>query len=185
MDVMEAIRQRFSCRVFSNREVSQEVIGRLLEAARWAPSAGNLQPVRVVVVRDQRRRRALAEAALGQTFIARAPVVFVVCALPEISARHYGDRGRRLYCIQDAAAATQNLLLAATSAGLGSCWVGAFSEREVSRAVDLPQGWRPLAVVPVGHPGELPATRERVGMETFALWRMEETGAVVHGAPGR
>ncbi|GEM_PF-5746499 len=65
MDVMEAIRQRFSCRVFSSREVSSEVIGDLLEAARWAPSAGNLQPVRMVVVRDRRCRRALGDADFG------------------------------------------------------------------------------------------------------------------------
>ncbi len=170
MDVMEAIRRRFSCRSFVRRPVPDELVRELLEAARWAPSAGNLQPVRVMVVRDAERRRALAAAALGQSFVAEAPVVLVVCAIPGISARHYGERGRDLYCIQDAAAATQNLLLAATAAGLGSCWVGAFSERDVADCLALPRGWRPVALVPLGYPGELPSSRTRVAPETFALW---------------
>ena len=168
---MEAIRRRFSCRSFLDRDVGDGLVRDLLEAARWAPSAGNLQPVRVAVIRGGRQRRELAAAALGQSFVASAPVVFVVCAVPEISARHYGERGRRLYCVQDAAAATENLLLAATAAGLGACWVGAFSEKDVARAAGLPDGWWPLAVVPVGYPAELPASRSRMDLETFALWR--------------
>ena len=141
-----------------------------MEAARWAPSGGNLQPWRFVVVSAADRRRELASAALGQGFVAQAPVVIVVCAVPEESARHYGDRGRELYALQDTAAATENLLLAATGAGLGACWVGAFDEHRVRRVLGLDPGWRPVAVVPIGHPAETPDRRSRRGLEEVLVW---------------
>ena len=118
------IKKRCSVRRYQATPVPEEAIGQLLEAARWAPSAGNLQPWFFYVVRSQGVKECLAAAALEQRFIAQAPVVIVVCAEPERSARVYGERGRRLYCYQDTAAAVQNILLAATAMGLGTCWVG-------------------------------------------------------------
>jgi len=97
-------------------------------------------------------RAELAQAAGGQSFVAEAPVVIVVCADPARSAQRYRERGRTLYTYQDTAAATQNLLLAATDLGLGACWVGAFDTEGVSRALALPDGLIPVAMVPVGFP---------------------------------
>lgn len=153
MDVFEAMERRHSVRSFdTSREVPEELVERLLACACLAPSAGNVQPWRFVVVRDERMRRGLAAAALGQSFVARAPVVVVVCADLEAHAVHYGRRGVELYSIQDTAAAIQNMLLAATALGLGTCWVGAFREEEVSILLRLPGELRPLALVPVGYP---------------------------------
>lgn len=168
--IMTILRKRFSCRSFRAERLSREQVSRLLEAARWAPSAGNLQPWRFLVVEGMATRRALAAAAFGQNFVAEAPVVVVVCAVPDESARVYGDRGRDLYCLQDCAAAVENLLLAAAAAGLGSCWVGAFDEAAVARALDLDVGWRPVAVVPVGHPAEQPGRRSRRPLDDVAVW---------------
>jgi len=156
LDVFEAIKTRRSIRAFTEEEVSDEEIEKILDAARWAPSAGNIQPWIFVIVRDPKRKRRLSEAALNQLFIEEAPVVIVVCADQERSGRVYGRRGSDLYCIQDTAAAIQNLLLAAHALGLGACWVGAFNEDAVRHVLNIPDGVRPVAIIPMGRPAVKP-----------------------------
>jgi len=161
MDVFEAIKGRRSIRAYRDIDVSQGIVEKLIEAARWAPSAGNIQPWEFIIVRNSETKRRLAEAALGQSFIEEAPVVIVVCADGERSARGYGTRGRTLYCIQDTAAAIQNIHLAAYALGLGTCWVGAFREDEARKILNIPEGVRPVAIIPVGYPAESPSPRSR------------------------
>jgi nitroreductase len=161
MDVFDAISGRRSARSFRTDAVSDDDVERLLDAAHWAPSAGNVQPWEFVLVRQAEVKRALSEAAFGQLFIEEAPLVIVVCADEHRSSRTYGARGKNLYCIQDTAAATQNILLAAYSLGLGACWVGAFEEKKVIRALRVPDGVRPVALVPLGHPARASGTRSR------------------------
>jgi len=107
----------------------------------------------------------LARAAFQQDFIAQAPLMFVVCGLPERSARRYGERGENLYVFQDTAAAVQNLLLLATSLGYGTCWVGAFDESQVSEVLSLPVQERPLALIPIGKSAEQPSPPQRLPIE--------------------
>ncbi|MHB8983735.1 MAG: nitroreductase family protein [Carboxydocellales bacterium] len=145
-DVMDAIRERRSIRNFSSDTVDEFTVGRILEAGASAPSAGNIQPWTFYAVFRQQVKEQLEAAAFNQKFIANAPVVIVVCALPEDAAARYGERGRSLYCLQDTAAATQNILLAADAFGLGSCWVGAFDESAVFNALNCQPGERPVAV---------------------------------------
>jgi len=153
---------RRSVRDFMPDEIPEEHLNLMLEAMRWAPSAGNLQPWRFYVVKDREKRRELARAALGQDFIADAPVAIVVCAVPEESSWRYGKRGSQLYCIQDTACAVMNLMLSATALGYGSVWVGAFDEKEVSRAISAPASERPVAIVPIGKPRHLePRTKRK------------------------
>jgi len=156
LNVFEAIKTRRSIRAFTREEISDETVEKILDAARWAPSAGNIQPWIFVIVKNPKTKRRLSEAALNQFFIEEAPVVIVVCADQERSRRGYGSRGANLYCIQDTAAATQNLLLAAHALGLGACWVGAFDEEEVKLILKMPRGVRPVAIVPIGRPAEKP-----------------------------
>ena len=150
MELFEAINLRRSVRAFTDEEVHEEEIEKLLEAARWAPSAGNIQPWSFVVVRDANIKRGLSEAALNQFFIEEAPVVIVVCADWNRSGQGYGSRGINLYCVQDTAAAVENMLLAAVALGLGACWVGAFQEDMVRVVLNVPKELRPVAIVPVG-----------------------------------
>lgn len=152
MEVFEAINARTSVRKFKPDPVPKENVEKLLKAALRAPTAGNIQPWFFYVVTNSELKNALAGAALGQKFVASAPVVIVTCAEPEASAKTYGDRGRNLYCLQDTAAAVENMMLAAVSLGLGTCWVGAFNEGKVAELLDLPAGRRPVALVPVGYP---------------------------------
>jgi nitroreductase len=153
MDFWEAISRRRSVRTYApDRPVSEEAIRQLLGAAIRAPSAGNQQPWSFIVVRDETTKAGLASAAYGQHFVARAPVVIVACADAGRSAARYGTRGRELYCLQDTAAATENLLLAAVALGLGACWVGAFDERAAASVLRLEPHLRPVALIPTGHP---------------------------------
>jgi len=173
MDVLEAIKGRRSIRAFKNQDVPAETVEELIDAARWAPSAGNIQPWEFIIVRKPRIKRRLVEAALGQMFIEEAPVVIIVCANEERSSQGYGARGKTLYCIQDTAAATQNIHLTAYSLGLGTCWVGAFREEETREVLKIPQGIRPVAIIPVGYPAEVPTAPSKkpisqmVHYETF------------------
>ncbi|MBX5329142.1 MAG: nitroreductase family protein [Candidatus Bathyarchaeota archaeon] len=173
MDVFEAIKGRRSIRAFESRDVPNELVEKLIDAARWAPSAGNVQPWEFVVVRKPEIKKLLAEAALNQSFIEEAPVVIVVCANENRSMQGYGIRGKILYCIQDTAAAIQNIHLTAYSLGLGTCWVGAFKEEKAKEILKAPQGVRPVAIIPVGYSAETPSPRNRrpinqiVHYETF------------------
>lgn len=173
MDISEVIRGRRSVRAFTRKKVSQRAVELLIDAARWAPSAGNIQPWEFVIVTQPENQQRLAAAALDQTFVAEAPVVIVVCANVARSALGYGNRGAHLYSLQDTAAATENLLLAAHALGLAACWVGAFREDDVAEAINAPRGLRPVAIVPVGYPAEKPRSPtkrpipEIVHYETF------------------
>jgi nitroreductase len=165
MEVLEAIKGRRSVRSFRPDPIPEKDLRTILEAAVMAPSAGNCQPWEFVIVREEERKRRLAEAAHGQDFIAEAPVVVVVCAnVPRSSAR-YGRRGEGLYCIQDTAAAVQNMLLTAHSLGYGTCWIGSFEDEEVARVVEAPRGVRPVAVIPIGRPAEKPRAPPRIPLE--------------------
>jgi nitroreductase len=153
MDFWQLVHQRHSVRRYDpNVDVSPKQVRRILEAAVASPSAGNRQPWHLVVVRDQALRQGLVRAAYGQGFLAQAPVVIAVCCDPARSAERYGQRGSSLYCLQDTAALTEHILLAATALGLGSCWVGAFDEAAAARVLALPGHLRPVALIPIGHP---------------------------------
>jgi nitroreductase len=173
MDVLEAVKGRRSIRAFESQDVPAEIVEKLIDAARWAPSAGNIQPWEFIIVRKPKIKRRLVEAALDQVFIEEAPVVIVVCANEVRSSQGYGVRGETLYCIQDTAAAIQNIHLTAHSLGLGTCWVGAFREEEAREILKIPHGIRPVAIIPIGCPAEAPTPRRRkplseiVHYETF------------------
>jgi nitroreductase len=162
MDVFDAIKGRRSVRAFKRGAIKDDDLKKILEAARWAPSAGNRQPLEVVVVRDETVKQRLAQAARGQDFIIDAPVVLVVCANVAKTSSRYGERGADLYCIQDTAAATQNIHLAAYALGYATCWIGAFDEEEAAEVVDAPRGVRPIAIIPIGKPAEKPSAPQRI-----------------------
>ena len=152
-DFWEVIKNRHCTREFNKtKEVTGQQVEKLLQAAKMAPSAGNMQDWEFKIIKDKKIKERLAQAALGQSFVTQAPVVIVVCTNLTIAQQHYGQRGMELYSIQDTAAATQNLLLAATALNLGACWVGAFSEDKVREILGLDEDLRPVAIIPVGYP---------------------------------
>ncbi len=164
MECMEVIKGRRSIRKFKDRTIGNELIEQLLNAAEAAPSAGNLQARDFIVVTDRITKQKLTDAALGQSFISKAPVVIVIAANIERSSRVYKSRGE-LYAIQDASASIENMILAAYSIGLGTCWVGAFDEREVSEILGIPAKILPVAIIPIGFPDEHPAAPPRIASD--------------------
>lgn len=153
MGFFEVAEKRHSVRSFKKKPVEEEKLQRILNAISAAPSAGNLKAYKLTVVRDAKQKEALAGAALGQTFVAEAPIVLVFSADKEKSAARYGKRAG-LYSLQDATIACAFAMLAAVEVGLSSCWVGAFSEEDVSAAISLPKKLRPIALLPIGYAGE-------------------------------
>lgn len=161
MELTEAIKGRRSIRAFKPQDVPDETVEKLIDAARYAPSAGNTQPWMFVITKKLDTKKKLAKAAYNQTFIEEAPVVIVVCADENRSSMRYGHRGKTLYCIQDTAAAIQNILLTAYSLELATCWVGAFNEDEAKKTLKTPDGMRPVAMIPVGYPNKTPSQRAK------------------------
>lgn len=165
MELMEAIRKRRSVRSFKDEGVGEENIRKILEAACMAPTAGNTQPWQFVVVKNPQVKKVLALSALKQFWMTEAPLIIVVCANLKRSESIYGERGETLYALQDTAAATQNILLTATSLGLAGCWVGAFIEEGVVKVLNLSPWVRPVALVPLGYPAEHPEPPYRFSLE--------------------
>jgi nitroreductase len=161
-DCIEMITSRQSIRKFTSEPIPDSVIEDIVKIGISAPSGGNRQPWRIVIVTNNELRVKLADAALNQNFISEAPVVFVVCAVPEESAERYKERGRTLYALQDTAALTLNILYGAHLHGYGACWIGSFDEDAVSKILNIPSHMRPVAIIPVGKiDGELPPMRPR------------------------
>lgn len=160
MPVLTAVKSRRSIRDFTDQEIPADAIEDLVEAIRWAPSAGNLQSRKFYFVFNRDIRKKLAKAALNQDFIIKAPLAVVACLDRRIAAR-YGERGVNLYSIQDVSASVMSMMLAAQERGLGTVWVGAFNEFEVIEILDLPGNLRPIAVVPVGYPAKIPKPTPR------------------------
>ncbi|MFQ6105600.1 MAG: nitroreductase family protein [Candidatus Hydrothermarchaeaceae archaeon] len=164
MEFFDVLRKRRSVRAFRDAEIDDETLEKILEAANSAPSAGDLQAYEIVVVRSDRRKKEIAEAAYSQEFIREAPVVLVFLANPERSSWKYGKRGSELYCIQDATIAAAYTQLAVTSLGLGSVWVGAFDTDKLAEILRV-EGEIPVAVIPVGYPAEEPMPTPRRKLE--------------------
>ncbi|MGC8981336.1 MAG: nitroreductase family protein [Minisyncoccia bacterium] len=161
MDIYEAILKRRSIRKFKDKEISPEIIDKLIDALIWAPSAGNLQKRRFYFVFNKDIREKLAKASYNQSFVKEAPLVIVCCGDRTIS-KNYGERGENLYLACDVSASIENLMLLAVSFGLGTCWVGAFNNDEVSKILNLDKNLIPIAIIPVGYPDEKPEPPKRV-----------------------
>lgn len=169
MNLLKVINARRSIRSYRGDPIPNATVLRVLTAAIKAPSAGNMQPFRIVLVQEAAAREELAKAAWDQKFIAEAPVAIVFLVdLDEASAR-YGSRGLELYSLLDVGAAIENLLLAALDNGLGTCWVGAFKEEEVARALNAPSNLRPVSIVSLGYASKQPKERAKKSLDQLLV----------------
>jgi len=158
MDGMKALMTRRSIRVFRPEPVEPEIIRTLIEAAMYAPSAGDQEPWRFVLIQDPATLQRIAIDHPYASALESAPMAILVCAATR-------DLPHPDYRAEDCAAATQNLMLAAHMQGLGSVWIGLYPKRDrmaiLSRLLHLPEDVEPFALVPVGHPLEHPEQPER------------------------
>lgn len=175
MDLDKAIKERHSVRSFKtkNKATWREAV-QAIDAANYAPLAGNIQTLKFILVSDEEKIKQLAVAS-QQAFVQDASHVIVVCSDLTFIDRAYGDRAER-YARQQAGAAIQNLLLELTNLGVGSCWVGAFVDDNVKRAVGIPlDGVNVEAIIPIGYEmnKSKPARRKKALDNTlyFDTWR--------------
>ena len=151
MEVFDCIRTRRSIRKYKVKDVPWDDIVEILQAGKYAPFAGNILNVKFIVVKKEDKRNAISEACAQQYWMQDAPIHIVIVGEPEKAERYYGARGSRLYTIQGAAAAIENMLLTAHYLGLGSCWVGAFDEEEIRRLCNLPEHVNVQVIVTIGY----------------------------------
>jgi nitroreductase len=163
MDVMEAIKARRSIRQFTDKPIEKEKLDKLLEAARWAPSGGNLQRWRFVVVTSPSQRELVRKFAPG---IFAMPAAFiVVCAEMEPDAN---DWKQKLY-LADCSIASQNIMLAAHEMGIGTCVALSYAKSAISEILELPDNVEPMLVVTLGYPAEAPEPPPRFELSKMAF----------------
>ncbi|MFP4082856.1 MAG: nitroreductase family protein [Candidatus Aminicenantes bacterium] len=159
MSVLDAIQKRRSIRKYTQDSIPDQVLQRVLEAARLAPSGKNLQPWRFILVKDEGLKKKLAVASAGQFFIAKAPIVVVACGFPDDC---YARMGRYMKSWPvDVTIALEHLILQAQQEGLGTCWIGSFEEKEVKDILNIPDKVKVLALTPLGYPHHQPRPRRR------------------------
>lgn len=152
MSVIDVISSRRSVRKYENKEIPKEVLNQILEAGRQSPSAVNKQPYRFVVVTKTELKKEMK--AIFSRFLEKAPVVIVGCA--NVKARLTGK-----WALVDTTIALQNMLLAAWSLGVGSCWIGSFNEQKTKKVLNVPDDWKVVALLTLGYPAESPNERKK------------------------
>ena len=144
MDVFEAVEQRRSIRSYQETPVPREVLEKILEAARLAPSANNREPWHFIAVTDAEKRKALSKGRWAK-FLTQTPLVIVACGDKKASPDWYAI---------DVALAVENMVLTATNEGLGTCVVGSFNEKDVKMLLKIPEDFEVLVMLAVGYPLE-------------------------------
>ncbi len=150
MDFYDVVRKRLSVRSYRPDPVPEDVLNRVLEAGRLAPSAKNYQPWKFIIVKNPTVRQALVPACRGQGSVGQAPVVICACCVMDQVWKGMG--GYWSAEAVDITIALEHMILAAAAEGLGTCWIGAFLEAEVKKVLAIPDGVKPIALTPLGFP---------------------------------
>jgi len=166
MDLYEAIKSRYSVRSYLNKSVEQEKLDRILDAARLAPSGSNRQAWKFVVVRDAETRKKLVSACSNQEFVSQAPVVIAAVGLMPDRIMSCGVPGDPV----DVAIALEHVALAATSEGLGTCWIGSFHQDQVRTLLGIPANAKVIEVMTLGYPADHPQPKTRKPMKELVCY---------------
>ncbi len=157
MEFKEVLVKRQSIRDFTDQPIPEEKLNAILESARLAQSGGNRQQWKFVVVKDAQKRKLLMQAANNQPHVGQAPVIIAAIAL---------DPVRVMACevpsyAVDIGIAVENMCLAAADQGLGSCWIGFFSQENARQILGVPDKYKVAALLPVGYPRQVGDPRPR------------------------
>jgi nitroreductase len=156
MSLIEVVLSSRSIRRYEQKEIPRDVLDKILEAGRQAPSAANKQPWHFIVLTDSKIKRELSKGLFNR-FIKDAPVTVVGCAHKDLIAGKWS--------IVSTTIALQNMVIAAWAMGVGSCWIGDFKEEKVKRLLSIPENWNVGALVSFGYPAEKPHSRKKKSME--------------------
>lgn len=173
METLECIKSRRSVRRYSDKEIAWNLIANIIDAARHAPSAGNLQNWKFIIILDRSKRESIAKACLNQLWMAKAPVHIVIVSETNKAKELYEKQGE-IYTIQGCAAAAQNIMLEACNLNLGSCWVGAFVKDQIKKILGIEDFAEPQAIITIGYPEEEPSKPAKWPLENvtyFNGWR--------------
>ena len=164
VDILSLLKSRRSIRLYQDKPVPQDLLLQILEAGRWAPSGANLQPWHFIVVTDAETRKRIGEAArflfIKSSDVENAPVILVLGF----------DTRKGKYGRYDATLAGGNMMTMATSAGLGTCWIGAFDQRKVKEILEIPDPIEVIGLITLGYPDEKAETPPRVELEKIVHW---------------
>ncbi len=159
--ILEEIKERRSIRNYLDKEIPEKVLGKILEAVRMAPSAGNRQPWKLILVKDKRLKQQVMLAAGRQSFVEQASVVVVGCAL---NVDHIMPNGEYSYPI-DLAIALDHLSLQAVKEGLGTCWIGDFEQNRMKNILQIPEKVKIVSLMTLGYPAEILPKKDRKQLE--------------------
>jgi nitroreductase len=168
VDIFEAIKGRRSIRQFTDEPIGKDALEKLLDAARWAPTGGNQQRWRFVVVTSPSVKKLIKKFAPG-IFVMPAAFI-VICVEKEPGANPWAERSY----LADCAIAAQNILLAAYEMGIGSCLALSYAKVAIKEILNLPEDVEPLLVVTLGYPAEDPEPPPRLELNQIAF--MDEYG---------
>jgi nitroreductase len=157
MELYEAIRTRRSVRSYRPDPIPEDVLGRVMEAVRIAPSGSNRQPWKFILVKDEGLKKELVPACHGQEFVAEAPIIVAACGLE--FQKSYGEFMGKMSLLVDVTIAVDHLTLAARAEGLGTCWIASFSNEAVKKVLSIPDEIQVVTLTPLGYPAG-PAFRE-------------------------
>jgi len=166
MDVFEAIKGRRSVRKYKRDVVPKELIEKMLDAARWAPSGGNIQPWKFIVISDKNLLELIRKVSPG--YLGETPLAILVCSDKEKAYKTGGTLGRDYLTVADCSMAVENMLLAAYALGLGTCVVKSFARVAVKEFLGIPEGIEPELLVIVGYPAQTPTPPVRKRLEEIA-----------------
>ena len=167
MNFTQLIEERFSVRKYKDKKIDRELILKILEAGRMAPSAVNFQPWHFIVIEEKKVLEEI-QTAYSRNWIKEAPVIIVVCADHELSWKRRADG--KDFADVDVAIAVDHMTLQATNLGLGTCWVCNFDVNKCIHVLGLPSQIEPLVMLPLGYPDiEIP-TKKRKSLEEIVHW---------------
>jgi len=165
MTILETIRKRYSCRAYREKSIEKEKLDIIFEAARFAPSAKNLQDWRFVIVTDKETKQKIAKAACSQMFLEKAGAIIVACSNNSDLMRC----GQPIAAV-DVAIALEHIALQAVELGLGTCWIGSFFPDQVRAVLDIPDEVAVVELMPIGYPADEPRKTSRDPVEKIVCY---------------
>lgn len=166
MEFLELVKQRYSVRAYKPDPVEEHKLDQVLEAARLAPTAANRQPFQIIVIHTEGRQKELSDF-YGGSWLTQAPMILCFCTLPSQGWTHASGKN---YSDVDIAIVVDHVALAATSLGLGTCWIAAFNPEAVRKVLGLPDGAEPVILLPLGYPADEPKPKKRKALSDLVRY---------------